>query len=55
MAVQIYKELPHLRLMRTYSPPGGDGHILQLVLPVVAKAWGFNCYHLKPNLQPENK
>lgn len=36
----------------TYSAPGGDGHILQLILPVVSKAWSFDCYHLQANLQP---
>lgn len=38
----------------TYSASCGNGHILQLILPVVSKAWGFNSHHLKPNLQPES-
>lgn len=34
----------------TYSAPSSYSHILQLILPVVSKSWGFNSDYLKPNL-----
>lgn len=51
-STEILKSLEIEKL--TYSAPGGDGHIPQLILPVVSEAWGFNSDHLKPNLEPEN-
>lgn len=36
----------------TNRSSGGDGHILQLILPVVSEAWSFDGDHLKSHLQP---
>lgn len=36
----------------TYSSSSGDGHVLQLVLPVVSEARCLHSDHLQPDLQP---
>lgn len=53
LGVTACERLGRVNFKWTYSATGGDGHIPQLILPVVAKAGCFNSNHLKSNLQSE--
>lgn len=37
---------------QTYSAPGGDGHVPQLILSVVSESWSLDRNHLEADLQP---